>query len=353
MKWIDIDNLGVDEGMDMYKRYENIESVKLFSGFESEQSVRVSYVIPTCNRTDTLEETINSILKQKKTFSFNIIVVDNSGDISENNLTYCLIKRISNSHIKLYVNRQNIGVCGNFNRCLQLSNGTYAAMIHDDDLLADDYSIHINSILNRIEKMNIRFGALKVTHADFSSSDHLPNLKNRKGKIHRYYLIDSLIVDGRGPTFCPTCGMIFSKDAFLLSGGFDEEYYPVSDHVLGYKMLKKGFAIFVTNDVLGYYRIGNNASKEIQMQKLFCEGDFKFREEMYQDNIYYKLWGRIFRDCQYTDSVDRRYSQITRFGIDATIDDFKFRKGYNSHSFKFLIYKIIRKAVRVITNIPF
>lgn len=336
-----------------FNKYAEIESVKLFSGSESEQYVRVSYVIPTYNRVDTLEETINSILHQKKTYSFNIIVVDNSGDVTENNPTYCLIKRINDPNIMLYVNRQNIGVCGNLNRCLQLSSGTYTAMIHDDDLIADDYSIHINRILNRIEKKNLRFGALKVTHADFKSSDHLPVLKKRNGKIHRYYMIDSLIVDGRGPTFCPTCGMIFSKDAFMSSGGFDEKYYPIGDHVLGYKMLKNGFAIFVTNDVLGYYRIGVNASKEKDMQRLFCQGDFKFREEMYQENLFSKLWGHIFRDCQYTDSVNRRYSQIARFGLDATIDDFKFRDGYNNHSFRFFIYKVIRKIVKGITYIPF
>ncbi len=330
--------------------YDKIESVKLFSGSESEQHVRVSYVIPTCNRTDTLEETINSILHQKRTYTFNIIVVDNSGDITENNLTYRLIKKINNSHIVLYVNRQNIGVCGNLNRCMQLSNGRYAAMIHDDDLIADDYSIYINNILNRIEKKNIRFGALRVSRADFKSSDHLPVLKKRNGKFHRYYLINSLIVDGIGPTHCPTCGMIFSKYAFMSAGGFDEEYYPVSDHVLGYKMLKSGFAIFVTDDIFGYYRIGINASNEKEMQRLFCKGDFEFREEMYQDSLLSKIWGHFFRDCQYTVSVKGRCTQCTRFGLNGTIDDFDFRDGYNDHSFRFLVYKVIRKIVSIITT---
>ena len=51
----------------------------------------ISFVIPTCNRPDTLKVAIDSILVQKDTIiQFEVIVVDNSGDQSEQNLTHRL-----------------------------------------------------------------------------------------------------------------------------------------------------------------------------------------------------------------------------------------------------------------------
>ena len=44
----------------------------------------------------------------------------------------------------LYVNKENIGMIGNWNRGFELANTKYVAMLHDDDMLADIYLEEIN-----------------------------------------------------------------------------------------------------------------------------------------------------------------------------------------------------------------
>ena len=43
------------------------------------------------------------------------------------------------SNIKYYQNEKNIGLFGNWNRCVELSTSKWVAMLHSDDEILDDY----------------------------------------------------------------------------------------------------------------------------------------------------------------------------------------------------------------------
>jgi glycosyltransferase involved in cell wall biosynthesis len=93
---------------------------------------KVSIVIPTYNYEHFLDETIQSALSQTFT-DFELIIVDNC---STDATSEVVAKYLSDQRVKYFVNDRNIGVVGNFNRCLELARGEYIKFLCADDRFA-------------------------------------------------------------------------------------------------------------------------------------------------------------------------------------------------------------------------
>ena len=89
----------------------------------------VSVCIPAYNNAEYIKDTIDSILNQTYQNIELVIVDDNSKDN-----TYELIQEIGDERIKLYHNDKNLGMSGNWNRCLSLCTGKYAKLVCADDI---------------------------------------------------------------------------------------------------------------------------------------------------------------------------------------------------------------------------
>ncbi len=107
----------------------NFESV-IFSN-------EVSVVIPVKNRVNTISDAIQSVLAQKTTFSFNLIVVDNHSTDG----TTEVIRKLSADNRLLHIipsqNRLGIGGCWNEAVC-HPSCGKFAVQLDSDDLYIDE-----------------------------------------------------------------------------------------------------------------------------------------------------------------------------------------------------------------------
>jgi len=89
--------------------------------------------IPTYNRCDLLQLTIESVLSQvDNRLDIEIIVVDNA---SEDN-TINVMEKYKN-RIKYIRNTTNIGIDANINKCVFESSGKYVHVLSDDDLLIE------------------------------------------------------------------------------------------------------------------------------------------------------------------------------------------------------------------------
>lgn len=322
-----------------FEKYNNIRSVLRWGNKKKESSPYLSFVIPTYHREGELEEAIKSILVQKEIVSFEIVVVDNSTDLSDSNKTFELIKRINSPLLLYYVNENNLGQAGNWNRCFSLARGKYVAILHDDDLLKEDYLEQMVKCISVAERFARPVGMIRPLFKDFTNSKDLPVINNvNRGGIRRFYRLNALAIDGIGPSGCPTCGMIFNREAVIEIGGFDSDFYPSHDYVLGYMLIRGGYNAFITEDYLGYYRVAFNASMDKEVLKNYCKCDFYFREYLYSENLFNALFGLLFRNVQYTLSVDGTKELAERFGQKMTIDEISFRKGYGEHHIKKKLY---------------
>ena len=90
---------------------------------------KVSVLIPTYNYAHILDVTIQSVLDQ--TFQdFELIIVDNC---SKDNTVEVVQKYLSDPRVSFYRNETNLGLTGNWNRCLKLARGEYIKYLCADD----------------------------------------------------------------------------------------------------------------------------------------------------------------------------------------------------------------------------
>lgn len=283
-----------------FRRYSTIES-KLMWGTPPKNDVEVSFIIPTYNRIDELKKTIQSILKQHYKLSHEIIIIDNSCDCSNENKIVMFLHDLNNESILLYVNEENLGQAGNWNRGAEIAHGRFLSYVHDDDLIKCSYLEEIEKYIHIVTNNNTPFGAIKASFVTFTDDNSLPNINNKSG-LKRKYLINTLF-DGLGPTSCPTCGTLFSRKAIISVGGFNEDYYPAFDYVLGFKLQINGYAVYETINAMGYYRIGMNESLSVKAVKQFYKCDQCFRHTLYQYNKKWRLFGILLGKYQDYDSI--------------------------------------------------
>jgi glycosyltransferase involved in cell wall biosynthesis len=95
----------------------------------------VTIGIPTYNRANSyFRKTLESALSQ--TYSnVEIVISDNcSPDDTES-----VVQQYSGSRIRYYRQNKNISVNDNFNYCLKQAKGEYFLLLHDDDIIDDDF----------------------------------------------------------------------------------------------------------------------------------------------------------------------------------------------------------------------
>jgi len=90
----------------------------------------VTVTIPMYNNAKFIRQTIESVLSQTYT-NFELLVYD---DYSTDG-SYEIVRSISDSRLKLFRNRQNLGPEGNWNNAVSNVQGTYVKLICGDDIL--------------------------------------------------------------------------------------------------------------------------------------------------------------------------------------------------------------------------
>jgi glycosyltransferase involved in cell wall biosynthesis len=90
----------------------------------------VSICIPTYNRADMVGKAIESALAQTYPH-IEVLVVDNA---STDN-TADVVTRYRDPRLKFFKNPANLGLFGNFNRCIELARGEFIHILHSDDYI--------------------------------------------------------------------------------------------------------------------------------------------------------------------------------------------------------------------------
>ncbi len=102
-----------------------------------EKVPEVSVLIPTYNYAHCLDEAVTSVLSQTFT-SFELIIID---DCSKDNTDEVVEKYLSDPRVRYVKNERNLGLVGNWNKCLSLASGKYIKLLCADDKFRNDLLI--------------------------------------------------------------------------------------------------------------------------------------------------------------------------------------------------------------------
>ncbi len=220
----------------------------------------ISVMIPTYKRPELLKKAIASVLNQKTSFRYEIVVVDN--DPLHDNENDSLVLSLEDSRIRYCQNEDNIGMFGNWNRCLSLAGAEWVLILSDDDELKEDYIQKMMSI------------ALKQKECAAVSCDH--DLIDENGNVigrregfldrlnrNRLVMIRPIDFYFRHPIMMYGC--LINKRIAVEVGGFDEKFYPCSDasFLLNASIVSK---TYVYGEHLFRYRWAENESTKTDTQ---------------------------------------------------------------------------------------
>lgn len=129
----------------------------------------VCICMPTFNSASTVRETLDSILAQ----TYSNLVVHISDNASTDD-TITVIESIADSRVTIHQHAENIGGEGNFNRCIQMAEGTYTAIFHADDIYEP----------NMVAKQVAFLEAHLEAGAVFTEASLINETGNKFGSIH-------------------------------------------------------------------------------------------------------------------------------------------------------------------------
>lgn len=99
----------------------------------------VTIAITTYKRSDLLAESVRSALVQRFDRPFEVVILDNDPASTMSQWLIERVPEVTHRNFRYFVNGENFGVFGNFNRCITVARGEWLTILNDDDLLDDNF----------------------------------------------------------------------------------------------------------------------------------------------------------------------------------------------------------------------
>lgn len=203
---------------------------------------KVSVFIPTYNYGAFLDEAIQSILGQTFT-DYELIIVDNC---STDNTEELVQKYLTDPRVSYYKNETNVGLVGNWNRCLELVRGEYLKMLCADDRLHPQLLEKFVRVMDENPQVAI-VGSHCEAFGDYSFCRVSPFVGLVTGNYVRQLLLGDVNVLRN-----PTVTMFRNKDA-KKAGKFHMQLKKLADREYYMRLLNLGDC-YVVPDSLSYVR---------------------------------------------------------------------------------------------------
>lgn len=206
----------------------------------------LTVAIPTCNGAAHLAETIHSILHQD-CGAFDLLVCD---DRSEDE-TVPLVRALAGNRTRLVVNEHRLGLAGNWNQCMALSQTPWVSIFHQDDVMLPGHLASVIKGLELAENAAIQTGLLAgpVRVIDEHSNPVPASVVDPGGKVVSGVMPPALEFVGwppgdfaellrqENPLRCSA--VVTNRAAHTDVGGFDPSYRYVVDWEFWYRVSLK------------------------------------------------------------------------------------------------------------------
>ncbi len=201
------------------------------------KSLRFSIIIPTKDREKDLTKCINSILKQKVNFNYEIIIIDD-GNLNDELITNFKNKLSKKNIFLTYIKKDGEpGTAKSRNMGIRLSHGEIIFFLDDDIVLAPRY---FNEILKMYNNNKIAGVSGLIINQEYGKEGFIGLIAEKLGWIDkRYGKVSKIGINKlnrlkseeiREIDWMPTCCASYRKK-ILLRYEFDDKFY--TDYSLG------------------------------------------------------------------------------------------------------------------------
>ncbi len=229
----------------------------------------ITIAIPTYNRADGyLKQSFGSALKQTYQ-NIEIVVADNCSTDD----TSSFVKSVNDPRIRYFRQKENIKANDNFNYCLQQAKGDYFLLLHDDDMIDDDFVACCMETVDYDTDIGIiRTGMRKID----SNGSVLGKYLNLAVGLSTE---DFFMAWFKDKTPMHLCMSLFNTNKLKQIGGFNSKHQLFQD-VLAEVQLAAKFGRLDIKDVKASYRKHSAQNSCSAKMKAWCEDSFVLYDTM-------------------------------------------------------------------------
>jgi glycosyltransferase involved in cell wall biosynthesis len=207
---------------------------------------KVTVCLPTFNKVRYLRRAVESVLAQEFR-DYELLIVD---DASTDH-TGEAVRSFQDSRIRYVYNPENIGLVGNWNRCLELARADYVIIFHDDDVMLPGLLRREVEVLESNPKVVLVHAAAQTIEASGAvlcvpAPHSWPVLSSGLEFVARYWSLNESHV------VMPSA--MFRKSLALKLGAFNPDLKYSADADLWQRLAFEGQVAFL-DEVLISYRI--------------------------------------------------------------------------------------------------
>lgn len=211
----------------------------------------ITIAIPTFNRAELLKVCVVTALAQTYQ-DFELLVSDNASTDE----TGKVLGEFADRRLRVIRQKENVGLLGNWNACLNEARGKYVVLLSDDDRIDPRFLERSVAFIERERDLPIVVG---LTQRHSVSDGHiLPASGSQKFETGIWDGADILLELLRGRITVQLCTVLLRADMLRSKGGFLADFCYAPDYAAMATLLLEGKAGFV-NECCGTYTFHHNS----------------------------------------------------------------------------------------------
>lgn len=212
---------------------------------------QVSVCIPAYNNEAYIIHTIRSVLDQSFA-DLELVIID---DCSTDN-TVSVVEAVTDSRVRLVRNEKNLGMAGNWNRCIEEARAPFVKVLCADDLLyPDSLKLEVQALMDNPD-INL-----------VSSDTALINMRGEQVGAFKRWPVNGRM-NGRklakisllfNNFFGAPCNNLFRREAGVAVGGFDSAFPYILDFDFWIRLACTG-DVYIIHETLNGFRLRSDSN---------------------------------------------------------------------------------------------
>lgn len=305
--------------VDNFAKYKHVESIRLY-GEHKNISPKVSITIPTYRRPELLKEAVESAINQDGYDDYEIIIIDNDATGEFTVQIIEMLESFASDKVVYYRNQENIGMFGNWNRCIELATGEWMTILNDDDVVSITYLYKMLFVLQSLSSGIARLECLHKVFGDdgisFNDIEHkslfdkvlqsIAACLQTKIKLLGIFKLNFIRYLLGNRSVCMHANLFRVINAKNI-GGFNPDFFPFADFCFNSNYHYQYSNCYQLREVLVGYRWSVNESlnpktitKQIVGFRVFGRYLISLNHSIFFSKLFHRLTLRIFFCYRYT-----------------------------------------------------
>ena len=310
----------------------------------------ISICIPTYNGSQYIEKCIESCLAQSYR-NIEIIVCDDCSSDSIVNVLNPYLKK--DYRITFYQNEKNLGLVGNWNKCMNYASGEYIKLLFQDDWMDVNAIEEFVEIANKgydfiVSKRNFILNELATDEDKMYYSKKVKTLENyfNQDEIGCYFptsKIKDIVVSNIALNFIAEPSLIFFKRTLIKEVGlYDHLFHQICD--LEYNMrLASKVGVYVLNKPLCHFAIHAQSTTNANVNNKYFQ--LRFIEQAYY--AYKLIHHNSFKSIQNLFSLKQKLKLILyyKYRMHEAKRYISHKDNQSNYSMAFINYPFLKPSV--------